>query len=84
MVRILCHPSFATIVSCGTCHITLTLFQMEAANQLWLEDVAVRLICVLALDRFGDFVSDEVIISGTVVRNLFRTIIIIMAEMAVV
>jgi len=33
---------------------------MEAANQLWLEDVAVRLICVLALDRFGDFVSDEV------------------------
>ena len=38
------------------------MFQMEAANQLWLEDVAVRLVCVLALDRFGDFVSDEVII----------------------
>lgn len=33
---------------------------MDLANQLWLEDLAVRLVCVLALDRFGDFVSDEV------------------------
>ena len=51
---------------------SLTLFQMEAANQLWLEDVAVRLICVLALDRFGDFVSDEVVIFGTLILNIFR------------
>lgn len=29
-------------------------------NALWLEDLSVRLICVMALDRFGDFVSDEV------------------------
>ena len=36
------------------------LFQMDTLNQLWLEDLALRLICVLALDRFGDFVSDEV------------------------
>lgn len=34
--------------------------QMENANQLWLEDLATRLICILALDRFGDFISDEV------------------------
>ena len=30
-----------------------------AANAAWLEDAVVRLLCVLALDRFGDFVSDQ-------------------------
>ncbi|XP_035221382.1 TATA-binding protein-associated factor 172-like [Stegodyphus dumicola] len=35
--------------------------QMEILNQLWLEDLALRLTCVLALDRFGDFISDQVI-----------------------
>ena len=30
-----------------------------AANAAWLEDCVVRLLCVLALDRFGDFVSDQ-------------------------
>ncbi|KAK9823112.1 hypothetical protein WJX72_000353 [[Myrmecia] bisecta] len=32
-----------------------------AANQACLEDCVVRLLCVLALDRFGDFVSDQVV-----------------------
>lgn len=31
-----------------------------AANAAWLEDCVIRLLCVLALDRFGDFVSDQV------------------------
>lgn len=35
---------------------------MEDAHQEWLEDMALRLLCVLALDRFGDFVSDQVFI----------------------
>ncbi|KAK7502412.1 hypothetical protein BaRGS_00006365 [Batillaria attramentaria] len=35
--------------------------QMESVNQTWLSDVVLRLLCVLALDRFGDFVSDEVV-----------------------
>ncbi|XP_071487999.1 TATA-binding protein-associated factor 172-like [Diadema antillarum] len=30
-------------------------------NDMFLEDTALRLLCVLALDRFGDFVSDEVV-----------------------
>lgn len=30
-------------------------------TQLWLTDVAIRLLCVFALDRFADFVSDQVI-----------------------
>lgn len=34
---------------------------MEDAHQEWLEDAALRLLCVLALDRFGDFVSDQVV-----------------------
>lgn len=35
--------------------------QLLAANQMWLEDLALRLLCVLALDRFGDFISDQVV-----------------------
>ncbi|XP_050515682.1 TATA-binding protein-associated factor 172 isoform X1 [Diabrotica virgifera virgifera] len=35
--------------------------QMDLCHQIWLEDMAIRLLCVLALDRFGDFVSDAVI-----------------------
>ncbi|KAF8977691.1 TATA-binding protein-associated factor mot1 [Entomortierella lignicola] len=27
----------------------------------WLEDLAIRLLCVFSLDRFGDFVSDQVV-----------------------
>ena len=30
-------------------------------NAGWLEDMALRLLCVCALDRFGDFGSDQVI-----------------------
>ncbi|PIK38156.1 hypothetical protein BSL78_25008 [Apostichopus japonicus] len=37
------------------------LDQQDALNHSWLEDMALRLMCVLALDRFGDFVSDEVV-----------------------
>ena len=32
------------------------------ANTVWLEDCSARLLCVLALDRFGDYVSDKVYI----------------------
>lgn len=34
---------------------------MEENHQLWLEDLSLRLLCVLALDRFGDFISDQVV-----------------------
>lgn len=33
---------------------------MARQHQEWLEDLVIRLLCVFALDRFGDFVSDEV------------------------
>ena len=36
------------------------LFQMLRQHQEWIEDLVIRLLCVFALDRFGDFVSDEV------------------------
>ncbi|XP_047507448.1 TATA-binding protein-associated factor 172 isoform X2 [Pieris napi] len=35
--------------------------QLEEWHHEWLEDMALRLLCVLALDRFGDFVSDQVV-----------------------
>ncbi|TRZ04212.1 hypothetical protein DNTS_006480, partial [Danionella cerebrum] len=38
-----------------------TAVQMERQHQEWLEDLVIRLLCVFALDRFGDFVSDEVV-----------------------
>ncbi|KAA6421342.1 MAG: hypothetical protein FRX49_08620 [Trebouxia sp. A1-2] len=31
------------------------------SNTRWLEDCSIRLLCVLALDRFGDFTSDQVV-----------------------
>ncbi len=31
------------------------------SNATWLEDCVIRLMCVLALDRFGDFVGDQVV-----------------------
>uniref|UniRef100_A0A7M4F8G8 B-TFIID TATA-box binding protein associated factor 1 n=1 Tax=Crocodylus porosus TaxID=8502 RepID=A0A7M4F8G8_CROPO len=34
---------------------------MAQQHQEWLEDLVIRLLCVFALDRFGDFVSDEVV-----------------------
>ena len=33
----------------------------DAANRAWLDDAACRLLCVLMLDRFGDYVSDTVV-----------------------
>ena len=30
-------------------------------HNAWLEDCAIRLLCVFALDRFADFVSDQVV-----------------------
>ncbi|XP_074595311.1 histone acetyltransferase 1 [Brevipalpus obovatus] len=39
----------------------ITKNEANKLNQLWLEDLALRLICVLALDKFGDFVSDQVV-----------------------
>lgn len=33
---------------------------MARQHQEWIEDAVIRLLCVFALDRFGDFVSDEV------------------------
>ncbi|ODV92971.1 hypothetical protein CANCADRAFT_30966 [Tortispora caseinolytica NRRL Y-17796] len=39
----------------------LSIEENSIKNASWLEDVASRLCCVLALDRFGDYVSDQVV-----------------------
>lgn len=42
-------------------HVTKEILDAaHASNLQWLEDCAIRLLCVLALDRFGDFTSDQV------------------------
>ncbi|XP_029035217.1 TATA-binding protein-associated factor 172 [Osmia bicornis bicornis] len=38
-----------------------TADQMEENHHQWIIDAALRLLCVLGLDRFGDFVSDQVV-----------------------
>lgn len=57
----------------------MTQEEMQTNHELWLEDAALRLLCVLALDRFGDFVSDQVIapvretcaqVLGTVLKEM--------------
>ncbi|KAG0170991.1 TATA-binding protein-associated factor mot1 [Apophysomyces sp. BC1034] len=35
--------------------------KQEELHNAWLEDVAIRLLCVFSLDRFADFVSDQVV-----------------------
>lgn len=35
--------------------------EMDDLNQQWLEDLSLRLLSVLAIDRFGDFLSDQVV-----------------------
>lgn len=53
--------------------------EQVVSHNLWLEDIALRLLCVLALDRFGDFVSDQVVapvretcaqVLGTVLKRM--------------
>ncbi|XP_065826869.1 TATA-binding protein-associated factor 172-like isoform X2 [Oscarella lobularis] len=39
----------------------MTADEVKSFNAVWIEDVALRLVCLLALDRFGDYVSDEVV-----------------------
>ncbi|KAI9288630.1 hypothetical protein BC943DRAFT_288000 [Umbelopsis sp. AD052] len=39
----------------------LTIQANEHAHNQWLEDVAIRLLCLFILDRFADFVSDQVV-----------------------
>ncbi|CAH0723161.1 unnamed protein product, partial [Brenthis ino] len=51
----------ARVAAAAGCRAGMTPAQMEDAHQDWLEDMALRLLCVLALDRFGDFVSDQVV-----------------------
>ncbi|XP_001359276.3 TATA-binding protein-associated factor 172 [Drosophila pseudoobscura] len=59
--------------------LTQTREQMQEAHSRWLEDAALRLLCVLSLDRFGDFVSDQVVapvretcaqVLGTLVKEI--------------
>ncbi|XP_077585999.1 TATA-binding protein-associated factor 172 [Stigmatopora nigra] len=38
-----------------------TVEQMMRQHEEWIQDLVIRLLCVFALDRFGDFVSDEVV-----------------------
>jgi TATA-binding protein-associated factor len=35
--------------------------QQRDDNLIWLEECTIRMLCVLALDRFGDYVSDPVV-----------------------
>lgn len=38
-----------------------TRLENDRLNQIWLDDLACKLCCILMLDRFGDYVSDTVV-----------------------
>lgn len=68
-----------THISGGGRNVHMTDEEQEVAHNKWLEDVALRLLCVLALDRFGDYVSDQVVapvretcaqVLGTVLKEM--------------
>jgi len=39
----------------------LSLEENEIAHEKWCNDLSAQLLCVFVLDRFGDFVSDQVV-----------------------
>lgn len=52
---------FKTHASGAGKSVYMTQDEMEASHVQWLEDAVLRLLCVLSLDRFGDFISDQVV-----------------------
>lgn len=52
---------FKTHASGGGKSIYMTEDEMQASHVQWLEDAVLRLLCVLSLDRFGDFIADQVV-----------------------
>jgi TATA-binding protein-associated factor len=68
-----------THISGGGKSIYMSADEQTEAHNNWLEDAALRLLCVLALDRFGDFVSDQVVapvretcaqVMGTILKEM--------------
>lgn len=60
-------------------NVFMTKEEMDVNHMLWLEDAVLRLLCVLALDRFGDFISDQVVapvretcaqVLGTIMKDM--------------
>ena len=48
----------ARVLPVPSCH--LNHRQRADEHAAWLEDMAIRLVCVLALDRFGDYMREQV------------------------
>ncbi|KAL4253953.1 TATA-binding protein-associated factor Mot1 [Abortiporus biennis] len=45
----------------GGMKVSLQWEENEVAHEKWCNDLAVKLLCIFVLDRFGDFVSDQVV-----------------------
>lgn len=68
-----------TQINSGGRNVYMDVEEQVIAHNIWLEDISLRLLCVLALDRFGDFVSDQVVapvretcaqVLGTVMKEM--------------
>ncbi|KAF8894499.1 SNF2 chromatin remodeling protein [Infundibulicybe gibba] len=46
---------------CGGMHDDASDGENQAAHERWCNDLAAKFLCVFVLDRFGDFVSDQVV-----------------------
>lgn len=58
----------------------MTRDEMTRYNQQYLEDLALRLICVLALDRFGDYLSDQVRFGGFILAIFSSSLIMVRVD----
>jgi hypothetical protein len=52
-------PVYIAVLQGAGRHAGASAADMTLLNRRWLEDMAVRLLCLCALDRFGDFVGDQ-------------------------
>lgn len=58
-----------------------TRAENDEANRRWIDDLACRLLCVLMLDRFGDYVSDTVV--APIRESVGQTLGTLLAQMPV-
>jgi TATA-binding protein-associated factor len=53
------HRSLDNLFMSSTSSESATRHENEHAHEKWCNDLAAKFLCVLVLDRFGDFVSDQ-------------------------
>jgi hypothetical protein len=57
------YEAFRTLIALIIfCHVAdgLSALENEIAHEKWCNDLAAQLLCIFVLDRFSDFITDQV------------------------